>query len=148
MYMPKNLYQHFKCIFNKIIVSLTNALIFNKKACQSSCESITNSWKKVILNWGTCHLTLKFNISDPLAISINFKKKTFDRLVPVLWMFPLSLRWHTLTRMVTSWPTINKPPGCKLYMQVKTRVSNFYIHAHVNVMRNVSKYSLTKLFFG
>lgn len=62
-------------------------------------------------------------------------------------MFPLSLRWHTLTRMVTSWPTINKPPGCKLYMQVKTRVSNFYIHAHVNVMQNVSKYSLTKRFF-
>lgn len=29
-------------------------------------------------------------------------------------------------------------------MQVKTRVSNFYIHAHVNVMQNVSKYSLTK----
>lgn len=62
-------------------------------------------------------------------------------------MFPLSLRWHTLTRMVTNWPTINKPPGCKLYMQVETRVSNFYIHAHVNVMQNVSKYSLTKRFF-
>lgn len=62
-------------------------------------------------------------------------------------MFPLSLRWHTLTRMVTSWPTINKPPGCKLYMQVETRVSNFYIYAHVNVMQNVSKYSLTKRFF-
>lgn len=31
-------------------------------------------------------------------------------------------------------------------MQVKTRVSNFYIHAHVNVMQNVSKYSLTKRF--
>lgn len=31
-------------------------------------------------------------------------------------------------------------------MQVETRVSNFYIHAHVNVMQNVSKYSLTKRF--
>lgn len=57
IYMPKILFQQFTCIsirlYRKLhtLVSSTNAwlgtVIFSKKACQSSSDSITTFWKKL-----------------------------------------------------------------------------------------------------